>query len=118
MGTAERQAALQAQYFFTCSCSACMSNPGESFDPIQERLYALQCSNCSGPLLNEVPGREPAGSKVPQSDTANSHFMVCDTCGLQQPISSLVCDAFSALSLFKQGIIFLQMRIPNINIYL
>lgn len=103
MGTAERQAALQAQYFFHCQCSACTSSPGETFDPVQERLWALRCSSCSGPLINEAPGREPAGSKVALSDLSNSHFMVCDTCGSHQPISDLVRDSFSALSLFKEG---------------
>lgn len=103
MGTAERQAALQAQYFFHCHCSACISNPGESFDPVQERLWALRCSSCSGPLINEAPGREPAGSKVALTDLSNSHFMVCDSCGSHQPITDLVRDSFSALSLFKEG---------------
>lgn len=103
MGTAERQAALQAQYFFYCDCTACVTNPGESFDPVQERLWALRCSSCSGPLLNEAPGREPAGSKVLKNELPNSHLMVCDGCGSHQPISSLVGDAFSALSLFRKG---------------
>lgn len=103
MATAERRAALQAQYFFFCDCSACTASPEESFDPVQERLWALRCAACEGPLLNEVPGREPAGSKAAQNDTSNSHVMVCDSCGVHQPISNLVHDAFSALSLFKKG---------------
>lgn len=103
MATAERRAALQAQYFFFCECSACMSNQGEAFDPTQERLWALRCASCSGPLLHEAPGREPAGSKKAQTESQNSHFMVCDACGSHQPISSLVRDAFSALGLFKTG---------------
>ncbi|KAK3913191.1 SET and MYND domain-containing protein 4 [Frankliniella fusca] len=103
MGTAERQAALQAQYFFFCDCTACVSTPGESIDPTQERLWALKCSSCGGPLIQEAPGREPSGSKVLKNDSPNSHLMVCDKCGSHQPISNLVCDAFSALSLFRKG---------------
>lgn len=102
MGTVERRAALQAQYFFFCECSACMSNEGETFDPVQERLWALRCASCSGPLLHEAQGREPAGSKVAQTES-HSHFMICEACGSHQPITSLVHDAFLALGLFKRG---------------
>ncbi|CAN8022595.1 unnamed protein product [Ixodes persulcatus] len=83
MSFAERQQLLQEQYFFVCSCTACSSG-----EDAEQRLQALKCEYCEGPL------------KQPD----DSGKATCLDCGTTQECLASEQKAFRMHDLYVQGV--------------
>ncbi|XP_077494043.1 protein-lysine N-methyltransferase SMYD4-like [Amblyomma americanum] len=83
MSFAERRQTLQEQYFFTCGCTAC--NAGED---AEQRLQALKCEYCDGPLNTPDDGGKAA----------------CLDCGTTQECLAREQKAFRMHDLYVQGV--------------
>ncbi|XP_064489863.1 SET and MYND domain-containing protein 4-like [Ornithodoros turicata] len=83
MPYSERQQALREQYFFTCTCDACRAG-----DEPDQRLQALKCEYCEGPL------RQPDGSGKSE----------CATCGTTQDCLDREQRVFRMHDLYIQGV--------------
>lgn len=83
MPFAERQQTLQEQYFFTCKCIAC-----EAGEDLEQRLQALKCEYCEGPLN-------------PPDDGGKA---TCLDCGTAQECLAREQKAFRMHDLYVQGV--------------
>ncbi|KAK7098630.1 hypothetical protein V1264_002883 [Littorina saxatilis] len=78
MDRAARQAHLLKQYYFTCSCQACVNN-WPMYMEIPKEVMEFYCDKCRGPV--PVPGIQQA---------SKTESMACRDCGQRQNIRSLI----------------------------
>lgn len=83
MSFAERQQGLLEQYFFHCTCVACSAG-----EDMEQRLQALKCEYCEGPL-----GQPDDGGKAG-----------CLSCGTVQECLGSEQKAFRMHDLYVQGV--------------
>lgn len=83
MSFSERRQTLQEQYFFTCNCTACAAG-----EDAEQRLQALKCEYCDGPL------------NMPD----DSGKAACLDCGTTQECLAREQKAFRMHDLYVQGV--------------